>query len=312
MLKQLAETNLRIVLVALSLILSSCAGKLRPDTTISAISAGYPTAEIKACGQHVVGGVVCATDGTVPTEVTIKGYYKGTVRLDSEKCNVSESRRYENSEEVSINVTLPEGQNSCNLDIVVAPEYPNEKRSAVEINPLKGRVYLRRIPSGSTLFSTVVKLPEQTEEFIHIPYSNRSNWHVIFRGCDSEYDDVVDFSSGTGSIKLSEITDVSHVKDCQLEGVVLGPDLQRVSIQVWVYDKSFAVLSVPSISFKRRKISVDAETGVSVIAVNNSFSIGNTATFDFDRSAENILRIITVGGRVVLGSWVNGAFVWTQ
>lgn len=300
---------MRYLLVAF-LWLTACASQLKPDPVPGALDSGYPTAEILACGQRAVGLAICTIEQGDPLEslnIGVQGYYKGVVRIDSEACSIHTSYRYDNSRVVKAPLAGP-AATECAIDFVVSPEYPREDNSGLVIESIKGRVWIRIVPPGSPHFGRNTKIPQAVNAFLDIPYSDPNPVRVVFRGCSTTFDRTVQPSGGKIRIALHDLRNMFRVENCIFEGAVLGPRPLRVTWQVWSYSSNFTPLSIPATRISNGKLYIKAEQAVSIIALDNKYQVSNETTFDFDPRRPHILRMATVGGRIMIGEWNSG---WT-
>lgn len=302
---------MKVLLLSMLLLLASgCAGKLRPDTTMLATKANYPTAEIHACGQRFVGIGICPIVRGSAITVGVQGYYQGSVRIDSQRCNLAVSQRYAGSGEIKQTITPTD---SCLIDFVVSPEYPREDKSGLVIGSLKGRLYVKVLDPGNSYQTLVSKIPVGTSAVFAIRTPETTDTRVVFRGCDTGFDKTVTLTGGTLPVTSSELLDVKTPVSCVFEGVALGVVPARLGWQAWWYDPAFNPLPTPAVTINGNKIKVVGDPGVSIIALNQKYVIDREATFkNFDPTKPNILRLLTVGGRLALGQWNGKEFVWTK
>lgn len=301
---------MRYLLVAF-LWLTACAGNLKPDPVPGAIDSGYPTAEILACGKRTVGLAICTIAQGDPLEtlgIRVQGYYKGVVKIDSEACSIHTAQRYDNSSTVKAPISGP-ATKECAIDFVVSPEYPKDTSSGLVIQSLKGRVWIRVIPPGSSHFGLNTKIRQGLNAFLDIPYSDTTPTRVVFRGCGASYDKTLTPANGKLRVALHDLRNMFRVEDCIFEGAVMGRTPIRVTWQVWSYSEKFLPLSIPTTRISGGKLYVKAEAAVSVIALDRDYSITNETEFDFDPSRSHVLRLATVGGRIMIGEW-NGSWTW--
>ena len=283
------------------LLLAGCAGKLKPDSVPGAMASHYPTAEFTACGTRFVGLGICpAYQGGV---LEVQGYYKGTIQIDSERCNIHIKTRYENSQSVKVALA----NTSCVVDFVVSPEYPNDAKSGIVIESLKGRLYWKSLPQGAAYFSQSTKVKEGLNASFSFPADEPVK--LSFRGCGITYDEEKEPENGKITVMLRDIVFMDMPMDCILEGAAIGSKVTRLTWQVWSYDSAFTPLAVPSAEVKNKKLTVKAEGPVSVLSLDDQYVIDNQTTFKFDPSKPHVLRLITTGGRLLIGEW-SGSWTW--
>ena len=283
------------------LFLASCLGKLRPDPSpISAYDAGYPTVEFYACDQRFNGVGICPASPNTHMSLLIQGYYKGTIEAVSDRCRVNYKARYDNNTPAVIDIEVKE---SCNIDIVVTPEYPNEAKSALEIAPLKGRLYIRAFTDALPYKLQSNKVQQGTDEMFDLPDAGR----VVFKGCGANFDRTFDRKT---FIRLSELVSVTK-GDCTFNGVFIsGGKSTRLIWQVWIYDQTFTQIPIPSVNIKKTQLVVTADTAVSISAIDQDYIVKNTAKFDFDPKVGHTLRLLTIKGRNLWGYWDPKTQTW--
>lgn len=300
-----------ISLLAVATLLSACAGQLKPDPVPGALDSGYPTAELLACGKRAVGLAICTIEQGKPLEslnIRVQGYYKGTVQIDSEACEIHTAYRYDNSQVVKAPLSGPATE-ECAIDFVVSPEYPKESNSGLVIESLKGRVWIRVIPAGAKHFGQNTKIKQGINAYLNIPYQSATPVRVVFRGCNTKFDKQMAPVNGVIRIALHDLRNMFQVESCIFEGTVLGATTLRVTWQVWSYAKEFTPLGIPEVKVSGGKLSVKADKAVSIIALDDKYEVSNETEFDFDASKSHILRMATVGGRIVIGEW-SGSWTW--
>lgn len=284
----------------LLLITAGCAGKIRPDYGMPAMDAGYPTAEIIACDSRWNGLASCVLDRST-FSFSIQGYYTGTIQADSGNCNLHEKVRYANSEAKTFSVAPTQ---SCVIDIIVSPEYPGEGDSGLHISSLKGRIYL----SVGNYFVASAKVKATTNNELHVPAKGKKI-RTIFRGCNTTFDRELSVKVSYVDVKLSDLIVTDDRKDCIFEGGLAGQT--RVAWQVWIYDRLFTSIADPVTEIANHKLKVSSESSISVIALDNTYKISNNATFEFDILKDHVLRLLTIGGRNVIGLWSPQQGEWT-
>lgn len=294
--------GIRSILLFFFIILLGCAGKLRPDPIpVSAIDANYPTAEIVAEGQRFNGlGILYVKPGTAMSTLGIylQGYYKGTFTIDSSKCKIHDKFRYDGFtlHKISLTGTFKE---SCFLDIVASHEWPKESSSGIEISAVKGRIWL----VSKKALTKVSKSHEFETTGIEIPVSGESA-RVVFRGCSSTFDKRIEAFDHIVTALLDDVIEITGHARCGLVGAAVDNTTKTaIYWMAWIYNVAFEALPVPVIARGKRKIDIEADPGVSIISLGNTFEISNKASFKMDWSKPYVLRLITVKGRLLIGEW---------
>lgn len=285
---------------------------MRPDPVpISAIEANYPAAEIVAGGERFNGlGILQIPAGTPMADLNIylQGYYKGTFTVDSENCQVHEKFQYDG---FALHKIILSGtfRKSCYLDIVASHEWPKETSSGLKISAVKGRVWL--IATSKQVFTKISKAKDVIGGSIFIP-SAESKIKVIFRGCNSRYDQKLDVFGGFAEIDLTDIIELATGLKCGLVGAAIDARTKfAIYWMAWVHDIQFTPLPVPNLVHEGNKLEVKAGPGVSIIALDNGFEVSDEASFKIDWSKPHVLRLITVKGRLAIGEWDPAAKEWS-
>lgn len=300
----------------LAVFFASCGGPtLRPDPILPA---NYPTAEFTAGGRRWHGlGVVLIPRGKPLDTVgfSVQGYVDGTIRLVSEKCAIDELFRYAGS--VDTPYSLPgRADQSCLLSIVTLPEYPGEKDAGVPIRSFKGALWIRVVDDGEEVRAFQSKVSELTDASIDLALPGAARVHAIFRGCGTKFESDLPVSGDQLTLKLSQLfPDLKPTSNqCVLSGRV---DIDHdhsfyVTWMVWTYGKDYVPLSVPSVAYKDGKLKVSADQNATVIWLDNDLRYNISETFKFDPSKPHLLRVLTTGGRSVIGSWNGKEWSWSR
>lgn len=296
---------MKILLLVLLVLGSGCGKTLRPDPAPPAYESNYPTAEFHAGGRRWVGlGEVQLEPNRPYNEVDLKiqGYGDGVIVVDSSSCSVQLSFSYKDNELVRIPL-LGFGQEDCLIDFLVQPRYPSEWSNGVEVHAFKGRLRVRVLSEPWLGFHTV--LQEGADGFILI--AETEPVFAIFRGCGSQYERDLVPQDGHVKIWVSELGMRTFTERCTLEGKVGDT---WVSWQVWFHKPEFAKLPAPSIQMSEDQIKIKADPAVSIVSLDQKYSISSSAKFDFNPSQPHILRILTVKGRSWIAEWIPSRRVW--
>jgi len=306
------KDGVRSLLIFSLSILLGCTGKLRPDPVpISAIDANYPTAEIVAEGERLNGlGILKIVSGTPMADLNIylQGYYKGTFTVDSENCQINEKFQYDGFalHKVTLRGTF---QKSCFLDIVASHEWPEESSAGLKISAVKGRVWL--IATSKQAFTKISKAKDTVGDNIFIP-SSEPKIRVVFRGCNSKFDEKLDVFEGFAEVSLDSVIEMATGLRCGLVGAAIDAKTKfAIYWMAWIYDIQFTPLPVPNLVHEDKKLEIKADPGVSIIALDDSFKVSDEASFRIDWSKPHVLRLITVKGRLMIGEWHPDAKEWS-
>ena len=317
--------SLVVLIVGLFTVMGCGSGKIRPDVCDgtsqtgcpAASQANYPTAEFYACGKAFHGLGVCFVErGELldTVAISIQGYNSGTIRIVSQDCFLDDDLRYEGNQRVRIG--LPGvARESCLLSFVISPEHDSEETSGIVIRSFKGHLWISVKDKDDQTFGFTSKVAEDGDAEVAIPVASPGAHRIAFRGCGVSFDQSVDADGGFVRVTLKQLLPHLLIQRCVLQGGVedaSGPVF--VSWMVWGYDKRFIPLPRPAISFDGDKLKVSADRNVSVISLDSGYKLDTSAEFKFDKTKFHTLRLLTVGGRSVLGFWSvqQGAFTWMQ
>lgn len=298
--------------VAVAILLCGCGPALRPDPNPYAMASNVPTAEIRACGSRAIGLKSCSVLRGEPLDsikLSIQGYNSGTVRVTSDKCGLEFDARYSMSKEVE--VPIPgNAQESCVVAISVQPEFPNERSSGIVIGSLKAFVRIRVIDADQQWTSFASKIQEGSDAFIDV---DSPTSRVVIRGCDSQFDQEVQSIDGKIRLSLSMLPE-KGISACAYEGVVVGEE--RSLYFTWFvfrHSKKYIPAPSPVVSFDGDNILIEGEQAVSVVSLDGSYVVSNAMSAKFDRSTPHVVRLLTVGGRNILGEYdPDGGFEWRR
>ena len=321
----------RVTSLILFAVLVSCShGDLREDPVIPAIKVNYPTLEFQACGETFHGLGICYLErGSAHNEVNLKiqGYYKGTIRVYSSACGLDMTFTYAENELMKIKLPKLEPGRSCLVTAVMSPEYPKKASKDVATYSFKGHLAIRIEKPEEIWYGETRKVTGNWRSQYDLMVGNFPKALVAIRGCGKAYNKKMTLDQGYARIKLSEAAERLEMGDCVAEGVALVKNETDTTFSILLTqyatelpddpqwkDYAFSPLAIPRVEFSGGEIKVVASPEVSIISLNGEYEINNKAEFKFDRTKPNILRILTVKGRSVLGLWSAGAqeFEWKQ
>lgn len=313
--------SLAITLLALAS-LTSCGKKLRPDPIdIPAQEANYPTAEIWVKDEFHHGLVMTSIKRGRPyrdLRVRVQGYYKGSVQIESEDCGISLDRQYTQNE--LIDVDIPRlADRDCVISVLVTPSFDGQD---VKVHSFQGHIGIKVLDyedDDDDYINWVghqVKMSDVSDPFVEIDTGTAGDEADVFlSGCGKEMSDTISMNNGVVVIPMGRA--VEHQKQlCVLEGRISVEEYEdlHVNILVAVYDNKFTPLTIPMVKVGTDTIDVEARQAVSIISLNEEYEFDYDASFEFDRYGSNILRLLTVKGRSVLGKWDNimQRWIWVQ
>lgn len=294
------KSAVALLVGATAIFLSGC-GTLRSDNVIPAIDANYPTVEFSCNDQKFVGLGVCTHDGAI--RVSIQGYFTGNMRVDSERCGIRDAFTYTNNMVKTYEILAT---TSCVIDVTVSPEY--QRYSDTKQASLVGQIYLKYLTGGKTTIAMESKISKDTDEMF--VFTSDAPARVVFKDGDtSVFDKIVDPVGGAIQIRFSDLSVKSN--RAVLEGVAfLSSGPQRLTWHVWVYDSKFVPLAFPSISYDGKRVRVVMDKNVAITELDGDVSFSESPKFKTE--SPNTMRLLTAGGRVVIGRYSDGGWSWIR
>lgn len=304
--------------------LISCqAPTLVPDGGLSAIDAGYPTAEFRACGRTWHGLGICSIskgDDLSKLGFEVQGYADGTIRADSVDCSISAlTRRYSANGSVDKILKGP-AERSCVVTFTVSPEYPAQRRGTVVVNGFRGHLRVKVVAANEDAELLTSKVSGLFTKFWRVDTGDTAPVRVQLFGCDRTFDKVLTPAQDRSvMIPLHEAVGATP-RTCVLEGTLSSPGFQNITLSAIVsrYISSFNPLSIPDVTFKNSgknaRIIISADPQVSALSVGSKYEFSSSAEFPWDKTAPTVIRALTVKGRSVIGIYSpnSGEISWKQ
>lgn len=292
-------------LLTIGLIVSGCGAKLRPDRFPPAAFSGYPSAEFYACGERWLGLGYCEIEkgrSVEEIEFAIQGFYKGRIRIFSEALPADVIFSYEGSKRIPIDLRGTPNAPIV-LGIAVNPEYPGENENAVELFGTIGWLLINVTEPGEVFTFHRTLRPVSTDQLIRVDSSGASSHFVVSDECGVEREILA--SGAETEIRLSGL----GVSTQMIGSCILFIASNVPSFDVWLswrYAQDFRPLAIPSIKVEKRKLHVDAESGVTIVALDSKVEVDHKGKFDWDGSKSHVLRLLTVKGRTLVGEYEPG------
>ncbi len=313
------------IFLLLILAVTGCGKKLRPDPVIPAIEANYPTAEIMACGKRWHGLGVCSITKGEPYSdlgIGVQVYHEGTLVIDSKDCDINVSLTYNSTQVIPVHM-LGKADRNCVLTMTVSPKYPGEGGQDIRVYSFRGHLIIRALNNSDDEWEGYIrKVTESFSSEIKLWIGDTvSEVRMVMDGCGRKqpYDAKHAVVSGWAVFNLKDIIPAGMIpKTCVLEGFARSGVFKDALFNVAIakYDSKFVPLPEPIVTINGSKLTCEADEAVSIIALNNKIEIDKKATFgNFDpTSTQNILRLLTVGGRSAIGTWSvdNQKWAWQR
>ena len=291
-------------------IISGCGSILKPDPMTPSIKAGYPSAEFKACGKHWVGLGVCSVvigKDFSDIKLEIPVYYNGTLTVDSVDCTLDVQMTYQGTQEIPI--LLPGvSSKSCIVSITLSPKYPRQENQTIRVHSLRGHLLIRAIKAGREWEGRIKKVTGSAQYNSKFWVGGNQPVTVVAIGCGRETPYRVDYNLNLGYLELN-ISDIipsnMRIKTCVLEGFIRQPIFSDLYFNIFVakYDETFRTIPIPAIEMSKGKLKLLTEDYVSVVSLNDEYKLSNDVKFKFKKEEYNLIRLITVSGRLKLGIW---------
>lgn len=317
-----AMTNF-LSLALLTLSIFGCAQyQLKEDPVIPAAIAGYPTLEFRACGKLFHGLGTCYLnrgEAFDSVELKVQGYYSGTGRIFSQACRLDKTFVYKDSELMRIELPNSEPEKNCAVNITLSPEYPKEWRSGIEVYSMTGVLAVRLQDGDETWQGETRRLTGNWKSNLHLSLGpNNTKPRVAIRGCGINFDKVFTAAEGELYIPLEQAVKKEERGLCIAEGVALTPAGDfTFSVLIAQYATElpndikwkgygFGPLAIPVVELSSSKIKLTGSDQVSVVSVDNDYKVASKGSFSFNKKESHVIRLITVKGRTVLGTWEPG------
>lgn len=299
---------MRAALGIILLVLSGCgAPGPRPDPFIPAIDAGYPTAEIRACGKLWHGQGICQLKPGEKLAFSVQGYFSGLITAFSQECGINLSRRYENSERIQFSISRP--SRNCVIAITLTPEFPGQKGKGVAVSGQKG--VLAVFPTdGSKWVGEARRVTGNWRATLRATIGGSGSVRVALAGCGPTFDRELELdSSGRVQVPLHQAMQVPSGGRCAATGVVISPRYKDVLLAAVVSSyrtSNFAPLPLPIV----RGFELEGDGAVSAIHWDGGYELSNRVKFK--ERFPPVVRLLTAGGRSVIGQWNGKEWAWMQ
>lgn len=303
-----------LILSVLFLVLSpGCSERLREDPLPPAAQSNFPSAEGYFHGDHFVGlGVTSMQIGQPWDELNfrIQPYYKGTVRVFSESCDVDEFTTYNGNSPIHVSIRK-KVEKSCLFSFVVAPTYPKQESSGIKVYPVKGALYVKALSPGIDWTGFTSKVSSSGSASISIPSEQTET--VVVRGCDSTFEAPTAPINGMIKVSTDSLGNGGRVRGCVYQGALLESK-RRFTWMVWYHASDYQRIPKPLLTQSDETLKVMSDQYVSIVSLDKHWKVGPEQEFDFDPGVPHFLRLLTVSGRVLVGFWSSqgGRWLWVE
>lgn len=306
------KTSFLLIVLLNLMLFTSCGSKLVKDPSVSVVEANYPSLEIHSPSKLNNGlAIVNFKEGQnlKDLKISVRGYFKGELRLFSDHCQIDENIRYDDSRLIPLNFDV-ELFRSCLITAVLTVDY-SKYQGTVKTYPLKGFIALVPEKKYEAGLHTR-KIMEDKTSIFNLKTNSDSEYRIVIRGCGISEDFFRQPVNGNISIDLGEILG-SGIRTCYLDMAVLSDSEKlRHRFLLSIFSTQFTRLPKPKIDWKRKsKLKLTANNNVSVISVGNKYEVKRKATFKYNKN--DTVRLITVKGRLLLGTIQDkGRILWKQ
>lgn len=310
------------LLFVVSVMFTGCSHLREDPVAIPAIEAGYPTVEIIACGNRWNGLAICKVRKGEPystINLKIQTYFEGTVAVDAKNCDIDLAPpiSYENSE--LLEIKLPELANrNCLISVTVSPKYPREESQDIKVYSYRGHIAIRVVEDNEMGWhGRIAKVTGSFSEIMDIFVGTQTGVRVVASGCGTRiYDKMFSTPNGYVSIPVHNIVSSNlGVKTCVIEGFIRDSQYDDILFNIILakYNKKFVPLPTPVIEIRgNNEIRIKGDEAVSIVSLNDKYEIDMEAKFDFDPNKQNVIRLLTVKARSVIGIWKAGDWEWLK
>lgn len=300
-----------IPFLLLGLLLSGCGKNLRPDRFPPATLSNYPSAEFYACGERWVGLGYCelqAGDSVSSLEFSIQGLYKGRIRIFSEALPADVIFSYDGSKKIPVDLRGRPTQPIV-LGMAISPSFPAGNDKAVEVYGAFAFLLINVVQPEETSNFYKSLQPAGIDQTIRVPVTGASDLGVFSQECGVEQEFIV--NADPYPLKLSSLIGIEDQGSCIF---YIGTELSQMSVWMsWRYASDFKPLAIPSLEVKGKKLHVEAETGVTLIAKDTAYVVNNKGKFDWSSNKPSVLRLFTVKGRTLVGEYQPGeGWTWKR
>jgi len=241
----------------------------------------------------------------------VQGYYEGRVRVESTACGMDKAIQYKDSALLTFSVKVTR---DCLFAITITPIYPPQPHQEIVVWPIIGFVAVKALDKGEAWAGTTRKTSN---------WSATNNWmvksgdtqpvRVQLNGCGN-YDKQITPVNGVLTMNLKDAWTGWAQDICVLDGVAISPVFQNLFLNVLGtgYNPRFYPLPLPKITYDdENRIWITADPAVSLISLDRQYEFSTHAAFWFDSTKPHILRLLTVKGRTVFGTYHPSGRKWT-
>ncbi len=297
---------MKLIVLMLALLFSGCGATLKPDAVpIAAIDAMYPEAEFYVAGKRHKGqAIILVSPGQSLDELnaSVQAYFKGSVRIDSRRCNIAKSVNYVRTQKVSMGLTGPVRE-SCLVTFVVTPELPRQVQSEQEVRGYRGHLLLKMIQPSDVWRSLSVKSPTRPHLLQDVLAQPGEELRLVATGCGLTIRESLK-ADATGLVQFDLGDAVENKKQtCILEAGLFGSSSLLITTFVSLYDPKYTPLPAALITDndEKNQICITSDPSVTLLAVEQGeslfYRVDGEGCLTFDHTQPGVFRALTVKGR---------------
>ena len=203
--------------------LGCTSAQLQPDPVVlSSIEANYPQLEFQACGKNWNGLGVCQVALGAPLallQVKVQGYFAGSIKVDSKRCNIDTSITYSNSQQILIplngNATA-----DCIITMTLEPTYPVAQPD-MKLENFRGSLAIRIQKKLRPWVGDIRKMTGSWSSNFDVPLSTVDTPARIYAaGCGKTYDQKYQPDELWAEFNLNDAVALQGASSCVLDGFV--------------------------------------------------------------------------------------------
>lgn len=268
--------------------------KLRTDNSPAALDSNYYSAEIDIENKKYFGLAIGKAPTSGPFEFSVTGYYTGIIRVESDECNYTESKKYVNYSTEKFSLDMGKHKR-CLISISVFPEFTTGVAGKQYWYGTKGlvMVYADKRPLIANMY--------RGHGFGEFNFKFTTYFDVtrfFIKGCGIKFDQT--YFKGR-NIEFFHVNADENNKICIMEGFLKSKKSDDTVLFLNnFYDESYIRLPIPKFDIEYRKLTVHADQSVSVMNFKGETILSNEGTFVHDTSVKGYLRMMTVKGRIMM------------
>jgi len=231
----------------------------------------------------------------------VQAYYNGTVAVVSADCDLDMRMTYRGTQLIPIKIPGL-GARDCLISITVSPEYPEDV--GVRTYSFRGYLGIKHMAVQRKWHGFNKKISGASKAWATMWVGNEDQIKLHVAGCGiTNNSKVMNLNQGFLNLDITRLLPKNMpLKTCVIAGAIRSkyPDIM-FSVLVSKYDSAFELLPIPNVEVGFDEITIKSDRTASIIGFNDEMEISNCSEFEVDGSRQNVIRVLTTGGRSVLG-----------